>query len=109
MNITYHRRLHDVFGRIVAWLDKNGSLLQLKLVDGRIFFSLVFPDDVANAVNSYIEYFRGIVDTYKDTVLQALKGEEFAELETKWANELEIEWNEKAKERYAPKEINIAE
>ncbi len=51
----------------------------------------------------------GIVDTYKDTVLQALKGDEFMELETKWANELEIEWNEKAKERYAPKEINIAE
>ena len=45
----------------------------------------------------------GIVDTYKATVLQALKSEEFAELETKWAEELDIEWNAEAKERYAPK------
>lgn len=51
----------------------------------------------------------GIVDTYKATVLQALKSEEFAELETKWAEELDIEWNAEAKERYAPKKLKIAE
>lgn len=51
----------------------------------------------------------GIVDTYKATVLQALKGEEFMELETKWAEELDFEWNEKSRERYAPKKLKIAE
>lgn len=51
----------------------------------------------------------GIVDTYKATVLQELKGEEFMELETKWAEELGFEWNEKSKERYAPKELKVAE
>ncbi len=51
----------------------------------------------------------GIVDTYKATVLQALKGEEFMELETKWAEELDFEWNAEAKERYAPKKLKIAE
>lgn len=52
---------------------------------------------------------KGIEETYKDTILKALKSEEFAELETKWADELSIEWNEKAKERYAPKELKVAE
>ena len=50
----------------------------------------------------------GIVDTYKATVLQALKSEEFKALETKWAEELDMEWNEKAKERYAPKKLKVA-
>lgn len=51
----------------------------------------------------------GIVDTYKATVLQELKGEEFMELETKWAEELDFEWNAEAKERYAPKKLKVAE
>ena len=50
-----------------------------------------------------------IIEANKAAVIQELKGDEFKELETKWAEELSIEWNEKAKERYAPKKLKIAE
>lgn len=50
----------------------------------------------------------GIEESYKGAILSALKAEEFKELETKWAEELSIEWNEKAKERYAPKKLKVA-
>ena len=50
-----------------------------------------------------------IMETYKPAIIKILKGEEFKELETKWAEELDIEWNEKAKERYAPKKLKVAE
>lgn len=76
--------------------------------DGKAF--LIESSDCYYVVKRYdILEREGIVDTYKATVLQALKGEEFMELETKWAEELDFEWNEKSKERYAPKKLKIAE
>lgn len=76
--------------------------------DGKAF--LVEGSDSYYVIKRYnILEREGIVDTYKGTVLQELKGDEFAELETKWAEELDIEWNEAAKERYAPKKLKVAE
>ena len=76
--------------------------------DGKAF--LIESSDCYYIVKRYdILEREGIVDTYKATVLQALKGEEFMELETKWAEELDFEWNAEAKERYAPKKLKVAE
>ena len=97
-------------------IDKNNSLVPATVTDeifahkadGKAF--LVEGSESYYVVKRYnILEREGIVDTYKATVLQALKSEEFAELETKWAEELDIEWNAEAKERYAPKKLKIAE
>ena len=96
-------------------IDKDNSLLPASVTeeifahkaDGKAF--LVEGSDAYYVVVRYNILDReGIEETYKDTILKALKSEEFAELETKWAEELSIEWNEKAKERYAPKELKVA-
>lgn len=96
-------------------IDKDNSMLPASVTeeifdhkaDGKAF--LVEGSDAYYVVIRYNILDReGIEETYKDTIIKALKSEEFAELETKWAEELSIEWNEKAKERYAPKELKVA-
>lgn len=96
-------------------LDKNNSLVPASVTeeifahsaDGKPF--MVEGAEAYYVVKRYNILERDdIVETYKATVLQALKGEEFKNLETKWSEELDIEWNEKAKERYAPKELKAA-
>lgn len=97
-------------------IDKNNSLVPATVTDeifehkadGKAF--LVEGSESYYVVKRYnILEREGIVDTYKATVIQALKGEEFKNLETKWAEELDFEWNEKSRERYAPKKLKVAE
>lgn len=97
-------------------IDKNNSLVPATVTDEIFTHKADEKPFIIEGSESYYVVKRfnilereGIVDTYKATVLQALKSEEFAELETKWAEELEFEWNEKSKERYAPKKLKVAE
>lgn len=71
--------------------------------------SEIFQDDKKYYLVQKLDIFGrdDLLDSYRSTILYELKGDEFNELVSTWAAELDVERNEKAYKRYNPKKMGF--